>query len=190
MEPMSKYYFKDGVFKLRSKWPRRIRILVSTIFFSFAALFPIVEGHTIEPNFSITKSNQVESIYSFPGITRNDANQIVHSVYKWSSEFKVDKKLLLAIAKVESTFNKYAISPSGALGIMQVIPKWHKEKVIAARDKLGNPELFNIDTNIFIGAWILKDCLIKHRDTSKALLCYSGQTEGYDQKVMHEYRKF
>jgi len=73
---------------------------------------------------------------------------------------------------------------------MQVIPKWHKEKVIAARDKLGNPELFNIDTNIFIGAWILKDCLIKHKDTSKALLCYSGQTEGYDQKVMREYRKF
>lgn len=190
MEPISRYYLKDGAYHLKSNWPRRFRVLVSILFFGFAAFFPTIEGHAVEGSYSLVKQEQVETIYKIPGISRTDATQIIQSTYKWANEFKVDKKLLLAIAKVESSFNKYAISPSGALGIMQVIPKWHKEKVIAARDKLGNPELFNIDTNIYIGTWVIKDCLIKHKDVSKALLCYSGQTEGYDQKVLQEYKKF
>jgi soluble lytic murein transglycosylase-like protein len=122
-------------------------------------------------------------------IPLKDAKQIVDSTYKWAKEFNVDEKLILAVAKIESKFNKHAISPSGAYGVMQIIPVWHKEKILAARAKLGNPELFHIDTNIFLGTWILKDCLIKTGNTIKALQCYSGQTAGYSQKVMSEYQK-
>lgn len=190
MEPLSSYYFKGSALYLKSKWPRRFRILVSAVFFGFAALFPTVEGHTLETTFSNVKQDRIEAIYSLPGISRNDATQIVQSAYKWATQFEVDRRLILAVAKVESKFNKHAISPSGALGIMQVIPKWHKEKLIAARDMLNNPELFNIDTNMFIGTWILKECLNKYTNVSKALLCYSGQTDGYDKLVMAEYKKF
>jgi len=126
---------------------------------------------------------------SNPKVDQKDARAIVMSSLKWASEFNLDPKLLLAIAKVESNYYKYAISKSGAYGIMQVIPVWHKDKILEARRITGNPEVFNIDTNIYLGARVIKDCMDKHGKLNKALLCYSGQTPGYDKKVIQEYTR-
>ena len=191
MEPMSRYYFdKEGVFKLRSKWPRRVRIFISIIFFIFSASFIANKVYTAEPTFSDLKYDRIELISSMDGVNKKDAEQIIKSTYKWSKEFKVDSKLVLAVAQVESAFNKHAISTSGAYGVMQVIPLWHKDKIIVARAKLGNPELFNINTNIFLGTWILSECLQKYRGSvHKALQCYSGQTPGYSDKVLLAYNQ-
>lgn len=128
-------------------------------------------------------------VSSNPNVSRRTAKEIVVSAYKWSSEFNIDVRLLLAIAKVESNFYQHAISSSGAYGLMQVIPLWHKDKIIKARNELGNPEIFNVNTNIYLGALVLKDCMRKVSKTSKALLCYSGQTPGYDDKVLVQYYK-
>ena len=94
--------------------------------------------------------------------------------------------MLLAIAKVESNFNVYAISTSGAYGLMQVIPYWHKDKILQARKELGNPELFSINTNIYLGATVLKEC-IQRVGINKSLECYSGRTPGYTEKVLVAY---
>lgn len=126
---------------------------------------------------------------SNPKLSSRATKEIVVAAYKWSSEFGIDPKLLLAIAKVESNFYPHAISSSGAYGIMQVIPLWHKDKIIKARQELGNPEIFNINTNMYLGAMVLRDCVKKTGKVSKALQCYSGQTPGYDQKVMAYYYK-
>jgi soluble lytic murein transglycosylase-like protein len=125
---------------------------------------------------------------SNPSISKKDAREIVLATYTWANANNIEAELLLAISKVESTFNKYAISPSGAYGLMQVIPVWHKDKIIEAKRKLGNPEIFNINTNIFLGASVLRNCLNTKGSIDKALLCYSGQTEGYDKKVLSEYK--
>lgn len=127
-------------------------------------------------------------VKSNPSISNKSAKEIVFAAYRWAFEFNVDVRLLLAIAKVESNFYQHAISSSGAYGIMQVIPLWHKDKIIRARNELGNPEIFNINTNMYLGALILRDCMKKtSAKTSKALQCYSGQTPGYDNKVLVQY---
>lgn len=113
--------------------------------------------------------------------------EIVVAAYRWASEFNLDPKLLLAVIKVESNFYPHAISNSGAYGLMQVIPVWHKEKIIKAREELGNPEIFNVNTNIYLGALVLRDCMRKSSRISKMLLCYSGQSHGYDEKVLTQY---
>lgn len=189
MKPLSSYHLKDGAFLLKNVWAQRFKVLVVVIFFIFASFYPSIEGHTVEAGHAYTKYTQLQNIISMPGIERNDANQIIQSAYKYANQFEVDKKLILAVAKVESGFNKYAISSSGAYGIMQIIPVWHKEKILVARNTLGNPEIFNIDTNIFLGTWVLRECLNKHGQVNKALLCYSGQTPGYDKKVLEAYAK-
>jgi soluble lytic murein transglycosylase-like protein len=124
-----------------------------------------------------------------PKVPPTEAEHIVVAATKWALEFNIDPKLLLAIAKVESNYYKYAISNHGAYGLMQVIPVWHKDKILEARKVVGNPEIFNIDTNMYLGARVIKDCLNKHGKLNKALMCYSGQTPEYDKKVLNVYTR-
>jgi soluble lytic murein transglycosylase-like protein len=140
-------------------------------------------------NFTSVQVKNYHEDYVLSHNPKVDAREIVSSVNKWGKELSVDPKLLLAVAKVESTFDPHAISKSGAYGLMQVIPVWHKEKILQARRELGNPEIFNISTNIYLGAKVLKECLEKTGGVTKALQCYSGQTPGYDAKVLAEYRR-
>lgn len=126
---------------------------------------------------------------SNPDLSIKATKEIVVASYKWASEFNLDPKLLLAIAKVESNFYPHAISSSGAYGLMQVIPLWHKDKILKARKELGNPEIFSINTNMYLGALILRDCTKRNRTIMKTLQCYSGKTPGYEEKVMVNYYK-
>jgi soluble lytic murein transglycosylase-like protein len=123
-------------------------------------------------------------------LTNSEVINIIKSSLKWGDEFGVDEKMILAIMTVESKFNYHAISSAGALGLMQIVPKWHLSKIVEARAKLGNPELFDPNTNIFMGTWIYKECLTKFKNKENALLCYNGSNEmpnGYDKKVLIAY---
>src|SRR5690606_32980625 len=44
-------------------------------------------------------------------------------------EAELDPLLLVAMIAVESSFNPKAKSHAGALGLMQVIPRWHMDKI-------------------------------------------------------------
>jgi hypothetical protein len=74
-----------------------------------------------------------------------------------ASRAKVPPELVLAVIEVESRFDRYAISRSGALGYMQVMPFWLKE--------VGRPNdsLFNEPTNLRMGCTILKYYLDQER---------------------------
>ena len=77
-------------------------------------------------------------------------------VEKYSKKYKVSKNLIYAIIRTESNFNQFAVSGSGAYGLMQIIP------TTAGRDayryvygKKGTPSksyLFNAENNIKFGS--------------------------------------
>lgn len=78
-------------------------------------------------------------------------------------------ELVLAVINVESNFQRYAISRSGAEGLMQIMPFWLK--------KIGRPHanLFNPQTNLRLGCTILRYYLDKeHGNLRKALARYNG----------------
>ena len=163
-------------------WLIVLAIFVATTFGIKDAVAPVYASDWTSPYINyVVKSN--------PKVSDRTAKEIVVAAYRWASEFNVPVELLLAIARVESNFYTYAISSSGAYGLMQVIPVWHKDKILKAREELGNPEIFNVNTNMYLGAMVLRDCMRKTSKTSKALLCYSGQTPGYDDKVLIQYYK-
>ncbi len=77
--------------------------------------------------------------------------------------------LVLALIQVESDFNPYAISDTGALGLMQVMPFWLKD--------IGRPDdsLFDIRTNLRLGCTILAYYRKKeHGNLRRALARYNG----------------
>ena len=80
--------------------------------------------------------------------------------------YNLDPKLLHAIAKVESNYNPRAVSPKGALGVMQLIPS-------TAR-LVGVSDPFDPRENIHGGARYLRYLLDRFGDLTLALAAYNA----------------
>jgi soluble lytic murein transglycosylase-like protein len=83
-----------------------------------------------------------------PGIDKQLARDIAHSVVLRSREHKRDPDLTLALIAVESNFNPNAVSSTGAMGLTQIMPFWKKAFGI-------DRDLHDVDTSIKYGLDIL-----------------------------------
>ncbi len=83
-----------------------------------------------------------------PSLTSGEAEEIGSAVLKYSSQYGLSPRLIVAVIMVESSGRVFAVSPKGAEGLMQVMPFWKNELGIEGT-------LFDIDTNIRAGAHIL-----------------------------------
>ncbi len=82
----------------------------------------------------------------------------------------LDPALVLGLVEVESAFRKYALSPVGAHGYMQVMPFWTRVIGDSQRNKL-----FNLQTNLRYGCAILRLYIDMERgDLFLALGRYNG----------------
>lgn len=77
-------------------------------------------------------------------------------IKKYSKENDIDPFLVAAVINVESNYNKDAISPKGARGLMQIGPQtglWAKEELDI--ENYSEDSLFDPQINIKIGTWYL-----------------------------------
>lgn len=101
-------------------------------------------------------------------LPEHTARQIVDHAYWHSEQLKLDPMLVLAMMKVESGFNTRAKSSEGAQGLLQVLPRYH-------RDKLRGRSAYEPTVGIEVGAIVLNDCMERSRGSMlKAMNCYSG----------------
>ena len=108
---------------------------------------------------------------------------------KYGKAYDILPQILWGIAKVESDLNPYAVNKNTNgtydIGLMQInsihLPMLKKQG-ITARD------LFNPETSIAVGAYILSQCFDKHGRNWKGLTCYNGRIENndYAKKVLRE----
>src|SRR6476659_6299293 len=97
----------------------------------------------------------------------------------------LDPHLVLAVIDVESHFRKYAVSKSGARGLMQVMPFWVRE--------LGESghNLFHERTNLRYGCTILRHYLDRENgNMARALARYNGSLgqSDYSNRVLKALR--
>jgi soluble lytic murein transglycosylase-like protein len=81
----------------------------------------------------------------------------------------LDPQLVIGVIHHESAFRKYAVSPAGARGYMQVMPFW--VRLIGLPDQ----NLFNLRMNLRYGCTILRHYLdVENGDYFRALGRYNG----------------
>ena len=107
--------------------------------------------------------------------------------YQAGAQYSVDPLLILAVMAIESRYNPVAESGVGAKGLMQVIPKYHLDKLT---DHGGEHALLEPEVNIQVGTQILREYQRRFRDTETALQMYGGALDDastqYASKVLAE----
>ena len=113
--------------------------------------------------------------------------QLVGAAHEAGSRLGMDPLLILAVMAVESRFNPIAESVMGAKGLMQVIPKFHQDKL---EEHGGEDSVFDPMTNILVGTRILKDAVRRGGGLMPGLQLYAGafgdDGKMYAQKVIAE----
>jgi hypothetical protein len=123
-----------------------------------------------------------------------DPKALIRAAAKRSDAPPAFGTLMQSVAKVESGFNPKAVSPKGAIGVMQLMPD-------TARRLGADPQ--DLEQNIDAGAKLLRDLLQKYDgDVVKALAAYNAgeaavdrfqgvppfsETQHYVNKVVRDY---
>ena len=101
---------------------------------------------------------------------KKNRHELLSTIHHEATRGGLDPQLILAVIHVESAFRKYAISRSGAMGLMQIMPFW--------ADVIGDGEvrkIFDTKINIRYGVVILRHYLdMENGDMNKALSRYNG----------------
>lgn len=111
----------------------------------------------------------------------------VLAAYKEAETHKLSPLLVLAIIEKESSFRHQVVNNYGAMGLMQVVPRWHPEKLSPFEPKA---QLLDPEVNIRVGTQVLAEYLAQKKgNLSQALAKYSGGASTYYERVVQFERK-
>lgn len=130
---------------------------------------------------------QVEQEY-IPPVRLEDVHVIRHPMYDTPLDeelelyiedtcdaYCIDPTLVYAIIEKESTYNTDAINYNGScVGLMQVAPKWHKDRM----ERLDVANAIEAHNNVLIGVDCLAELFEKYEDVGLVLMCYNMGENG------------
>jgi hypothetical protein len=120
-------------------------------------------------------------------VSQDAAFDLVTLAHSAGRQLHLDPLLIIAVIAVESRFNPIAESRAGAKGLMQIIPKYHGDKL---EEFGGEQAVFEPAANIHVGARILKEYLRRTGSLGIALQMYAGaladDEDQYTRKVLNE----
>jgi soluble lytic murein transglycosylase-like protein len=105
------------------------------------------------------------------------ARSIARNVHQYALLYGRDPNLVLAIIAVESRFDPHAVSPVGAVGLMQVMPHW--KKVLGITGDLSDPEV-----SIKYGLQVLGFYEEMYKDPEVVLTAYNRGPGPVDKALM------
>ncbi len=127
-----------------------------------------------------------------------DMTQYGPLIQKASDKYKVDYSLVKAVIKAESNFNHKAVSPKGAQGLMQLMPR--TASTLQVKDSFepesnieGGVKYLRYLMNVYNGHLPL--ALAAYNAGEKAVAKYGGvppyaETKGYVKRVLALYKQY
>jgi soluble lytic murein transglycosylase-like protein len=96
--------------------------------------------------------------------------ELAEDIYDIARESNIEPRLAYGLVKTESTFNERAVSPVGARGLTQVMPRTAAWLVPGTRTQ----DLYDRQTNLRLGFTYLDQMIAKYKgDVRLALLAYN-----------------
>jgi soluble lytic murein transglycosylase len=141
------------------------------------------------------------------GLPARQQRRVAVAIIREAQRNNVDPMLVIALIRCESSFNNYAVSGVGAMGLMQVMPDTGSYLADKAGYELGrHTNLFDAETNIELGTAYLANLIERFGGIEKALVAYNAGPglakrilakkdvrkkfmAGYPAKVVREFRK-
>ena len=175
------------ILALQGDGMKRLPGLAGDVFFEPASVVAGPIQSQAEPPLDREQRAMTEFIAKRYRVSEAAVASYVSTAYRVGEQYSVDPLLILAVVAVESRYNPVAESVVGAKGLMQVIPKYHLEKLM---DHGGEHALLEPEVNILVGTQILREYQRRFRDTETALQAYAGAfdepTSQYANKVFAE----
>ena len=154
--------------------------------YDFEAQWPVIEAPQADPH-ELEKTILTEYIAKTYPQPVTDIRAIVDSAFKYGGLHNISPSLVLAIIAKESSFNPSAKSSYGAIGLMQVVPRFHPEKV----DTITHPDgLKDPDSNVRVGTATLAEYIASKPTLDAALVKYSGKASSYQTSVRGFWDEF
>lgn len=132
----------------------------------------------------------LESVSRRYRVSMEGVKPIFEAAQAAGRDLHLDPLLIIAVIGIESGFNPFSESIMGAQGLMQVIPRYHPEKI---PEGAGGSALLDPVTNVHVGAQVLKESIRRNGGLVGGLQQFAGATDDPDQryanKVMAEKQR-
>ncbi|MBS2032307.1 MAG: lytic transglycosylase domain-containing protein [Deltaproteobacteria bacterium] len=103
------------------------------------------------------------------GLAPRDEIRLAATIVREAHSQGLDPRLVAAVVEVESGFDRFAISPVGALGLMQLMPA--TANALSPGD--GASRLFELEGNVALGCRYLATLVREFGGVDRALLAYN-----------------
>lgn len=158
------------------------KIAVFAVSFLFIAVIVIgigflVFGEDIKTQAKETDTNTVVTEAKFYDIPI-DIDLLDH-IQGLCADYVIPVELVLAVIETESCYEADAVSPVGAIGLMQIIPEFHEDRM----NRLNCTDLFDPYQNVTVGMDFLSELIDKYDGSfHKALTAYNYGQKGANDK--------
>ena len=126
-------------------------------------------------------STGIQKAYS---VQPETANRLSPMIVQSAEQHNVDPLLVAAMIRQESSYRSHVVSPAGAVGLTQIIPRYWQQTCV------GN--LYDENTNINCGSFILAKYHQSAGSWKKALAYYNVGPTGYNKnrKMKKQGKKY
>lgn len=118
------------------------------------------------------------------GLARDEIDVLARTIRSEAQRRDLDPALVMAVMHVESRFNTYAVSPVGAMGLMQILPSTGEE--LAQQEGVswhGAQTLFDPIVNVRLGVAYLEQLSDRYGKISTALAAYNWGPGHIDRRL-------
>jgi soluble lytic murein transglycosylase-like protein len=120
------------------------------------------------------------------GLSETEITQVAATIVREANIHGIDPNLVMAVIHIESRGNAFALSPVGAMGLMQIMPPTGEE--LAEQLDIpwrGSQTLFDPLVNIRMGVAYLEQLESRYQSMATALAAYNWGPGRIDSRLRH-----